>query len=95
MAYQANQHYTFIDLLAFAVLYHLIFTAVLCFVVYRNKTDITIKIVNLVAIWNSVVFAFIFARIPLLEHRNNMLNDTQTYIAYYLHILSLLLILYF
>ena len=95
VAYQANEHYTFIDLLAFAVLYHLVFTAVLCFILYRNRTDITIKIVNIVAIWNSVVFAFIFARIPLLEHRDNMLNETHTHMAYYLHILSLLLILYF
>lgn len=95
VAYQANAHFKVIDLLAIAVLYHLIFTAALCFILYRNTTSVHVKIINIVAIWNSVVFAFLFPRIPFLEQRDNMINGTHTHIAYYLHILSLILMIYF
>lgn len=95
VAYQAITHVTFNDFLAIAIGYHLLFTAVFCYILYRNRSQGKDKIINILAIFNIVLFAFFFSKIPFSEHQENVLNLTQNHIAYYLHILSLILIVYF
>ncbi|WP_442969095.1 DUF2339 domain-containing protein [Psychroserpens sp.] len=93
--YQSHHYFEFNGFLAISVQYHLLFTAVLCFILYRNKTAGNDKIMTVLAIINIVVFAFIFTRIPFSEFQENIVNATNNQIAYYLHMLSLVIILYF
>ena len=93
--YQSMQYFEFNGFLAISVQYHLLFTAVFCFILYRNRNVINDKIINALAILNIVVFALLFSRIPFAEHQENVINDTNVNIAYYLHILSIAFIIYF
>ena len=93
--HQSLQYFEFNGFLALSVCYHLLFSAVLCFILFRNRTAIDAKIVNLVAVFNILVFTLFFARIPFSEFRENSINGTNQNIAYYLHLLSLVSIVYF
>lgn len=93
--YQSLQYFEFNGFLAISVQYHLLFTAVFCFILFRNRNVINDEIINALAILNIVVFALLFTRIPFMEHQENVINNTNVNIAYYLHMLSLLLIVYF
>lgn len=95
VSYQALEYFNFNDFLAIIVLYHLVFTGIFCLVLYRNRTAGKDKIINILAILNIVAFTFLFANIPFSEHRENVLNGTQNQIAYYLHLFSLIIIVYF
>ena len=93
--YQAQHYFEFNGFAALSLQYHLLFTAVLCFILYRNKTKMNTRIINILAVINIVAFAFLFARIPFSEHRDSIIEGTNENIAYYLHILSLVFIVYF
>ena len=95
VGHQAYARYVFTDFLAILVLYHLLFIAIFCAVLYRNKKTWSKILISVLMIINIVLFTFVFMRIPFLEHDNNMLNGTQNQTAYYLHLLSLVLIVYF
>lgn len=95
VGHQSYTRYNFTDFLAIIVLYHLLFIAAFCFVLYRHKKAWSQTLVTVLVVVNIVLFAFVFMRIPFLELENNMLNSTQHYTAYYLHLLSLVLIVYF
>ncbi len=91
--YQSLQYFEFNAMLAISVQYHLLFTAIFCFILYRNT--INDKIINVIAVFNIVVFALLFARIPFSEFQENILNGTNNAISYYLHMLSLVILIYF
>lgn len=93
--YQANHYFDFNGLLAVSVHYHLLFTAVFCFLLFRNRTAKNDKIMNAIAILNIVVFTLIFSRIPFSELQDNIIDGTNQNIAYYLHMLSILFIVFF
>jgi len=93
--YQANHYFDFNGFLAVSVQYHLLFTAVFCFVLYRNRTAINDKIMNAIAILNIVLFTLIFSRIPFSELQDNIIDGTNQNVAYYLHMLSIVFIVFF
>lgn len=95
MAYQTYTWYNFTDFLAFVLLYHLVFISTCCFFLYRHTNSNIRKLTNILLIFNIVMFTFLWMRIPLLELDNNMSNATQNYRAYYLHILSAALVVFF
>jgi len=95
VGYQSFTHVIFYDFLAVIVLYHLLFSAVFCFILYRNKRLLTDKIINVLALVNIVVFTFIFSKIPFAQQEENLLSNSESYLAYYLHIISLILTIYF
>ncbi|MEO8934198.1 MAG: DUF2339 domain-containing protein, partial [Xanthomarina sp.] len=95
VAYQSLTYFSFNSFLAISVLYHLLFTAILCFILYRNRTAAKDKIINTIASLNIVGFTVLFARIPFFELEENIINGTHIRIAYYLHMLSIELLVYF
>ncbi|RXJ51239.1 DUF2339 domain-containing protein [Gelidibacter gilvus] len=95
VGHQSYTRYNFTDFLAIIVLYHLLFIAVFCFIVYRNKKAWSNKLITILVVVNIILFAFVLMRIPFLELENNIQSSTQNYTAYYLHLLSLVIIVYF
>ena len=93
--YQARHYYEFNGVLSLSGQYHLLFTAVFCFIVYKNRTVINDKIMNALAILNIVVFTLIFSKIPFSEFIDNIIDGTNQNIAYYLHMLSIVFIVFF
>lgn len=94
VGHHSYTRYNFTDFLAIIVLYHLLFIAVFCFIVYKNKKAWSKKLITILVVVNIILFAFVLMRIPFLELENNIQNSTQNYTAYYMHLLSLALIVY-
>jgi len=93
--YQADQHYMFNGLLSICLQYHFLFTAVLCFVLYRNRTTVNNKIINVLSILNIVIFTFGMATLPMQEIEENILYGDTYRISYYMHFVGLAFIMYF
>lgn len=93
--YQSEQYFEFDGFLAISVLYHLLFTAVFCFLLFRKRSVVNDKIINVLAVLNILLFAFGFAYIPFSEHQENIEYGMNNHIAYYLHMLSFVFIVYF
>ena len=77
------------------VLYHLIFTAIVSFFLYRKKTDMSLKLLNVIAIGNIVAYTFLFFNLPFIEQKYNISMGQESLLSYYIHYLSLGLIAYF
>jgi uncharacterized membrane protein len=93
--YQSFQYYNSYAVLSISVFYHLLFTAVFCFVLFRERTTKNDKVINIVTIASIVTFVLFFMRIPFTEFQINVLEENNTHIAYYLHMLSLVFIMVF
>ena len=93
--YQADQYYMFNGLLSICLQYHFLFTAILCFVLYRNRTTINDKIINVLAIFNISIFAVGMATLPMQEIEEHILYGDTYNISYYMHFVGLAFILYF
>ena len=92
--HQAFEHFGKDAASAITVLYHLIFFGVLSFVLYRNRPNYD-KLINVLAIANIIAFALFFSMIPFSEHRGNVATGSVGHMAYYLHLVSLVIIGYF
>jgi len=79
----------------FPVMYHLIFTAIFCFILFKKKSSLNYKILNVISIINIIAFAVFFMQIPFFELENNIINAEGGSLAYQLHFLALALIIYF
>ncbi|EGV44948.2 DUF2339 domain-containing protein [Bizionia argentinensis JUB59] len=93
VAYQAISHFTRNDFLAIIVVYHLLFSAVFAFAL--KKSIVNYKIISVLSIFNILLFTFLFFKIPFAELENNIFYNTNNLMAYYLHIISFVLIVYF
>jgi len=82
---------------AFAIpaVYHLLFTAILSFVLYKKSTKSVHQLINVIAIFNIVLFVLGFSKLAFIEHLEYISSGSFQRIAYYLHFISLVLILYF
>ena len=76
-------------------LYHLLFTAIVCFFIHRKSTAAGCKVLNVIAVFNVALFAFVFSKISFSELQQNLLITDGSSIAFYLHYFSLALMLYF
>ncbi|MFH4968995.1 DUF2339 domain-containing protein [Gaetbulibacter sp. M240] len=83
--YQSNQSFQFEGALAIVLQYHLLFTTVLCYLLYKNRTANHDIILNVIAALNIVCFGLLFSKIPIWEFTENALADQTSQIAYYLH----------
>ncbi|MFB9057787.1 DUF2339 domain-containing protein [Mariniflexile ostreae] len=95
VSYQSVTYFSFNDFLAIIALYHLLFSLVFCFIFYRNRTLSRDKMINSVAVLNILLFAFLFSSIPFIEHKDNIMDATNSHMAYYLHFVSISFVLYF
>jgi len=77
------------------VLYHLLFTAVVAFFLHRQKTDLSLKILNVIAISNILAYTFLFFKLPFMEQKHNISMGQGSQVSYYIHFLYLVLITYF
>ncbi|WP_233265921.1 DUF2339 domain-containing protein [Formosa sp. L2A11] len=93
--YQSFQYLEFNDVLAISVQYHILFTAVFCFVLYINRSVKTDKLINVLAVVNIVAFAVLFMQIPFSEIEDNIVYGENNHIAYYLHMVCFVFIIYF
>ncbi|MEP5341345.1 MAG: DUF2339 domain-containing protein [Algibacter sp.] len=92
--YQSYLYLDFTGVLSTAILYHLLFSTVFCFIIYRHRNSSNDKMVNVIAIVNIVGFTLLCAKIPFTEFQDNIAKGTTINIAYYLHMLSLVFIVY-
>jgi len=77
------------------VLFHLLFTAVVVFFLNRKKTDLSLKILNVIAICNILGYTFLFFKLPFMEQKQNISMGQGSQFSYYIHYLSLGLVAYF
>lgn len=77
------------------IIYHLLFTAALCFFLYRKKTTFSLQVLNIIAAVNVLMYTFIFSNLPFAEQKENISSGTGIQVAYYFHFIALALIIYF
>ena len=94
--YQANYYVSgAYSALAFAVVYHLLFSATLFHFISKSKEELLLKIATILAMANIVLFALLFSKIAFEEHQEFISTGIQQRIGFYLHYVSLATILYF
>lgn len=76
-------------------LYHMVFTAVIAFVLFRKTCVFYIKLANSIACVNLVLYALLFITLSFDEHDDIISGYTSTQIAFYLHYVMLVLTLFF
>ncbi|RPD98169.1 DUF2339 domain-containing protein [Aureibaculum marinum] len=93
------QSFYFIDNIASALsipaIYHLLFTAIVSFISYKKRTLIGNQLVNVIAIFNIIVYLFSISILTYGEHKAYLVSGINIEIAFYLHYLSLALICFF
>ena len=81
--------------LAIPVTYHLLFTAVIAFILFRRKKQYNLEIANIIACVNIVLFAFVFLSLPFLENRAYVDGTSVYRIAFNLHYVMLAITVFF
>lgn len=76
-------------------LYHLVFTGILAFILFRRKKHFNIETVNIIACINIILFAFIFMALVFDEYYNNVYGISSNQTAFYLHYIMLALTVFF
>lgn len=74
--------------------YHLLFTAILCFMLIRNQINQQ-RFIAFVAIFNILLFTFYISGLAFDEHQNYIATANAGSIAFFMHYLSLALTIYF
>ncbi|WP_456314997.1 DUF2339 domain-containing protein [Pseudomonas shirazensis] len=94
--YQSNTHLASANSsIALSALYHLLFSAVLTSVLIKNKTQSRYQLSIVIAITNIILFTFGFSNYAFFEHREILESGSGQPVAFYLHYISLALIIYF
>ena len=95
VVYQSLAYYDFENTIAISVFYHVVFTTVFCAVLYRNASVKAIRLINILAVLNIFAFAVLFIQLPLAELEDNVAYGLDSTLAYYLHLVSLVCMVYF
>ena len=74
--------------------YHLLFTAILCFLLIKNQFKQTVLIAS-IALFNIFAFMFLVSGQAFSEHKNYISTAILCRVAFYMHYFSLILTLYF
>ncbi len=81
--------------LSVPAVYHLLFTAVVAFILFRRKTSFNIQVVNIISCVNIVLFAFVFLGLTFEEHYEYITDLSNSQTAFYLHYIMFALTLFF
>jgi hypothetical protein len=81
--------------IAFPIVYHLLFSAVMFHFLCKNKSQINLEIANIIAMLNIVLFTFFFSKISFREHEQYISSGIVQRIGFYLHYVSLLITVHF
>ncbi|OUL61310.1 DUF2339 domain-containing protein [Flavobacterium sp. AJR] len=94
--YQSNYYFeNTYSAAAFTVVYHLLFFAIVAGYLARKKTDSSYQGTTLIALINIILFTFWFSNYAFGEHEEIISSGTGSPYAFYLHYISLLIIIYF
>jgi len=80
---------------AMSLLYHLMFTAILCVLLYRKKELSSLRTLNIISIFNILVYVILFIIVPFAELKEAIAKGVDYKTAYYLHYCSLALVIFF
>lgn len=77
------------------IVYHLLFSAALFYSLCRSKNKARHQLASLIAVINIVLFAFCFSNYAFYEHEQYISTGIYQRIGFYLHYISLLIIVFF
>ena len=77
------------------ILYHLIFCLLLFYALCKSKSTFNLKLASILAVANVALFAFWFSNYTFYEHEQYIRTGIHQRIGFYLHYLSLLIIVFF
>lgn len=93
--FQSQNHISGVNsAVSVVVLYHLLFSAILFFVLCRTKTAFNDKIATLIGVVNVILWAFWFSNYAFYENNDFILRGPQERLAFILHYISLGIVLY-
>lgn len=96
VSFQANHYVSGVNsAITLPVLYHLIFSLLLFYGVYKNKTNFSLQLASIIAVANIVFFAFWFSNYAFYEHEQYIRTGIHQRIGFYLHYISLAIIVFF
>jgi uncharacterized membrane protein len=81
--------------LSVSVVYHLIFSGIVALFLFRKNTIPSHQLLNVIALSNTILYAFVFSKIVFIEHQEYISSGVQQQISFYLHYVSLTIIIYF
>lgn len=94
--YQSNSHIESLNsAISLPVLYHLLFSVILTSVLIKNKTNEGYQLSIIIAVTNIILFTFGFSNYAFFEHTDIIRTGNGQPIAFYLHYISLAIVLYF
>lgn len=94
--FQANIHINGANsAVTLPMLYHLIFSALVFYGLCKSKKTVLYQLASIIAIVNIVLFAFFFSNYSFYEHEQYITTGIHQRIGFYLHYISLLIILFF
>lgn len=96
VSFQANSYVMGANsAIAFPIVYHLLFSALLFYYLVKTKDIFGLKIANSIAIVNIILFALFFSKVAFNEHEQYIRTGIYQRIGFYLHYVSLLITVYF
>ena len=96
VGFQANTHIDGVNsAITLPILYHLLFSAALFYGLCKNKNTVRYQLASIIAVINIVLFAFCFSKYAFYEHEQYITTGIQQRIGFYLHYISLLIIVFF
>ena len=75
--------------LSITVAYHLLFSSIISFFLYRKKSIPSHQLLNIIALGNILLYAFVFSKIVFIEHQEYISGSVQEPIGFYMHYISL------
>jgi Predicted membrane protein (DUF2339) len=96
VSFQANTHIAGANsAITLPIVYHLIFSAVVFYSLCKSENKINSQLASLIAVINIVLFAFWFSNYAFYEQDHYIATGIHQRIGFYLHYISLLIVLYF
>ncbi|WP_310554415.1 DUF2339 domain-containing protein [Flavobacterium sp.] len=96
VAYQAADYFPNSPALtAIPVVYHLLFSAILCHFLLKKDTEFGIQATTLLAVANIILYTFVFSNLAFTEHSNYISSGINENIVFYLHYVMLTFTIYF
>ena len=96
VGFQANTHIAGANsAITLPIVYHLIFSAAVFYGLCKSENKINSQLASLIAVINIVLFAFWFSNYAFYEQDHYIATGIHQRIGFYLHYISLLIILFF
>ena len=95
VGFQANTHIEGVNsAITVPIVYHLLFSAALIYGLCKSKNRINDQLASIIAVINSILFAFWFSNYAFYEHEQYITTGIHQRIGFYLHYISLLIIVF-